>query len=133
MTGAKLFTAYLVAAAAAQEAVSPAGPDIHWAQIDIGLGIPFNVVIWTIFGAGAGVWWKRVQNKGDLSGVFLFSFVMTVAAITLIPRVFDYQWNDDGHQAAVGMALAFTSQVWVPEVLAWLKSWAKSRRRQNAE
>ncbi len=129
MNGTKLISA---CAAAAAVPVVPS-PDIHWANIDIGLGIPFNVIVWIIVGAAAGVWGKRMQNKGNLSGMFLYSFIMTVVVVVFAPEWMGYQWKDSGVQAAAGVGLSFTSQTWGPELVKWAKSWINARRQTNAE
>lgn len=132
MTGSKLLAIY-ISVAAAQVTVPAATPDMHWSSIDIGLGIPFNVVIWIIAGATGGVWARRRQNKGNLTGVFLTSFFMTLAVVVFAPELLDRQWQSPGVQASAGASLAFTSQTWGPELVKWALSWITQRRSPHAD
>ncbi len=70
--------AALVIAASATTAASPNTP---WIHLDVGLGVPFNVLMAIAFGAFVGVWNKRVEHKGNLLGAFAVSFIMTLVAV----------------------------------------------------
>lgn len=91
---------------------------IPWLHLDI--GAPMNVIIWISIGAGAGVWNRRIEHKGNLVGAFLMSFVLTLGIVVGIPNWTGYRWNDAGYQAAMGMLLAFTAQNWGPSLMAWI-------------
>ncbi|WHB31182.1 holin [Xanthomonas phage NEB7] len=86
-------------------------------HLDVGLGVPFNVLMAIAFGAFVGVWNKRVEHKGNLLGAFAVSFIMTLVAVVGVPEWTGYVWNGAGYQAVMGMGLALTQQYWAPVVI----------------
>ena len=110
MAGMNALAALVIAASA----TTAASPNTPWIHIDVGLGVPFNVLMAIAFGAFVGVWNKRVEHKGNLLGAFAVSFIMTLVAVVGVPEWTGYVWNSAGYQAVMGMGLALTQQYWAP-------------------
>ena len=94
------------------------GPAAFWQHVD--LGAPTNVLFAILVGAGAGVLNTRIRKRGNLVGMFLMAFVLTLVVVVGLPHATGYPWPSAGFQAAMALGLSFTAQNWGPKAMSAL-------------